>query len=98
MAADIFKPSFSELISYIGASQQQTSHAHDIDLALGNALGCQFWVIEFTRTNDRDIDIFLNDLDIFQVERLGHVHWKMRQILGVIGTIVAAQHIVSAFD
>ena len=51
--------------------------------------------VEAACRDDRDVDEGLDVLDVGEVAVLGHVDWRMGPVPGVVGAVVAVEHVVA---
>ena len=92
--ADVLLSPFERLGDPLRIGKILPRNAHRVDLAPSDGFGCR-QRIHLARADDGDIDELLDVLDLFEVAVFGHVCRRMRPIPGVVGAVVAVEHIVS---
>jgi hypothetical protein len=77
-----------------GIGQELTGDAHRIDLVFLDRLGGHFR-IHPSGADDRDRDELLDVFDILEVAVLAHIYRRVGPIPGIIGAVIAVEHVVA---
>ena len=91
---DIFFPAFKQLCDPLRIRQELSGKSGAVDPSSRNSF-CRCHRIHAAGTDHRDIHELPDVLYIFQVAVFGHIDRRMRPVPGIIGAVVAVEHIVS---
>ena len=91
---DLLLAVLKELVDPFGIDEVLTADAHRVDAALGDLLGSELG-LHLTGADDRLGGEVLDVLDIRNVAVGRHIDRRMRPVPGVVGAVIAVEHVVA---
>ena len=91
---DVLFAVLKELVDPLGIDEVLTADAHRVDATLGNLLGSELG-LHLTGADDRLGGELADMLDVLNVAVGRHIDRRMRPVPGVVGTVIAVEHVVA---
>ena len=92
--ADVLFMSADQFCDPVRIRKELASDGHRIDLSVADRFRSDGW-LHTSGADDRNIDELLNVLDILEVAVLRHILRRMCPVPGIVGPVVAVQHVIA---